>query len=180
MKDNGNKLSHKFQQASFLASFCILFALWLLLSGHYDLFHISLGVICSALVAYFSHDLLFPEFQWRRNTGVAFRFICYIPWLFYQIILANIHVAKRALHPRMPIDPAIIQFKTKLSSDLALSTLANSITLTPGTITVDIRDGKYFVHALTNEVAESLLSGEMENKVASIYREGDSSGSGDC
>ena len=81
-----------------------------------------------------------------------------------------------ALHPRMPIDPSIIQFETKLSSDIALSTLANSITLTPGTITIDIRDGKYFVHALTRVVADDLLSGEMENRVAYIYTEGDISG----
>ncbi|MBW2148729.1 MAG: Na+/H+ antiporter subunit E [Deltaproteobacteria bacterium] len=173
MKNTGDRSSPTFQKSSFSAAFCILFALWLVLSGHYDLFHITLGVICSALVAYFSHDLLFPVFRWGRNTGVAFRFMRYLPWLFYQILLANVHVAKRALHPRMPIDPAVIQFKTRLSSDLALSTLANSITLTPGTITVDIREGKYFVHALTREVAEDLLSGEMENRVAAIYHEGE-------
>jgi len=173
MRTNNNKSSRIFKPAAFLATFIILFALWLVLSGHFDLFHTTLGVICCALVAYLSHDLLFPDFQLGTAAGIAFRFTGYIPWLFYQIILANIHVAKRALHPRMPIDPAIIQFRTKLSSDLALSTLANSITLTPGTITVDIRDGSYFVHALTRKVADDLLSGEMENRVAFIYHEGD-------
>jgi len=176
MSSERKKSSPAFHPAAFLATFSILFVLWLIMSGHFDLFHISLGVICSALVAYLSHDLLFQDFHCGRSAGVALRFMGYIPWLLYQIVLANIHVAKMALHPRMPIDPAIIQFETRLTSDLALSTLANSITLTPGTITVDIRDGKYFVHALTRVVADDLLSGEMENRVAYIYTEGDISG----
>jgi multicomponent Na+:H+ antiporter subunit E len=71
----------------------------------------------------------------------------------------------------MPINPGIVEFKTKLKSGLAMTTLANSITLTPGTITIDIRDGKYYVHALTKKVTDDLLSGEMENRVASIYDE---------
>jgi multicomponent Na+:H+ antiporter subunit E len=76
------------------------------------------------------------------------------------------------LHPKMPINPRIVEFDSKLESNLAFTTLANSITLTPGTITVDIREGKYFVHALTDKVADDLLSGDMENRVAAIYSEG--------
>jgi multicomponent Na+:H+ antiporter subunit E len=114
---------------------------------------------------------LFPAFQWGGNFKIFFRFMAYLPWLFYQIILSNLHVARMVLHPRMPIDPGIIEFKTKLKSSISQTTLANSITLTPGTITVDIRDGKYYVHALTKKVAADVLSGEMENRVASIYDE---------
>ena len=163
--------SHKLNPSAFLATFIILLALWLVLSGHYDAFHITLGLICCALVSFFSHDLLFPAFHWGRNLTILFRFTAYLPWLFYQIILSNLHVARMVLHPQMPIDPAIIEFKTKLKSSISQTTLANSITLTPGTITVDIRDGKYYVHALTKKVAADVLSGEMENRVASIYDE---------
>jgi multicomponent Na+:H+ antiporter subunit E len=163
--------SHKLNPSAFLATFIILLALWLVLSGHYDAFHVTLGLICCALVSFFSYDLLFPAFQWGRNLAILFRFMAYLPWLFYQIILSNLHVARMVLHPQMPIDPAIVEFKTKLKSSLSQTTLANSITLTPGTITVDIRDGKYYVHALTKKVAADLLSGEMENRVASIYDE---------
>ena len=173
MRETGSKKPPaRFHPAAFVATFSILLVLWLVLSGHYDAFHISLGLICCALVAYLSHDLLFPQFGWGRSFEVFFRFLGYLPWLFYQIILANLHVAKMVLHPRMPIDPAIIEFETKLHSGLAQTTLGNSITLTPGTITVDIREGKYYVHALTKKVAHDLLSGEMENRVASIYGEG--------
>jgi multicomponent Na+:H+ antiporter subunit E len=174
MKSNRIKSSSTFQPAAFLATFSILFPLWLVMSGMFDRFHISAGVICCALVAFLSHDLLFPRFQLGEAVGIAYRFTRYIPWLFYQIILANIHVATIALKPQMPLDPSIIQFKPKLTKDLALVTLSNSITLTPGTITMDIRDGTYFVHSIDPAVAEDLLSGkEMETRVAFIYQDGE-------
>jgi len=75
------------------------------------------------------------------------------------------------LHPKMPIDPRIIEFRTKLKSELAVTTMGTSITLTPGTITADVSDGKFCVHALTQKVTDDLLSGEMENRIAAIYRE---------
>jgi multicomponent Na+:H+ antiporter subunit E len=89
----------------------------------------------------------------------------------YQIIIANIDVAKRALSPSMPIDPRIITFKTILRSDVARTTLANSITLTPGTVTVDIIDDVFYVHAIAKGPADDLLEGIMERKVAHIFME---------
>ena len=99
--------------------------------------------------------------------------MCYIPWLIYQIVLAAIHVTSLALHPRMidRIDPKIIRFNTKLKKDIALVTFANSITLTPGTITVRIVDGEYYVHAISKKVADE-LPGEMERRIARAYKEG--------
>jgi len=155
---------------SFLITFIHLYVFWILLSGHFDIFHLSLGVICCALVAYGTHDLVFEGLPIDMHTEVI-RFIKYLPWLVYQIILANIHVAYLALSPKMPIEPRIIKIKTKLKRDLALVTFANSITLTPGTITVDIKEGVYDVHALSEKVSEDLLSGEMENRVAHIFME---------
>lgn len=149
-----------------------MFMFWILLSGFFDKMHLSLGIICSAIIAFFSHDLLIPSVE-SVNMALkkAVNFIRYIPWIIYQIVLANIDVAYRILHPKMPIDPKIITFKTKLRSDLSLTTLANSITLTPGTITVDIKDGIYYVHAVATKPADDLLSGEMENRVANVYME---------
>jgi multicomponent Na+:H+ antiporter subunit E len=139
----------------------------------FDAWHLSLGVISCIIVTYISHDLLFEreKFQ-KKDITETIRFIKYIPWLIYQIVLANVHVAKVALHPRMNdlIDPHIIRFKTKLKRDISLVTFANSITLTPGTITILIRDGYYFVHALDMKVAGD-LPGEMEERVAHIFME---------
>jgi multicomponent Na+:H+ antiporter subunit E len=117
-----------------------------------------------------SHDLMFEQKRFAgRHAGQTLRFVGYVPWLLYQILLSNIHVAYLVLSPRPPIDPKIIKFKAKLKKDISLAVFANSITLTPGTITADIVDGEYHVHALSRKVADDLLSGEMEDKVARIF-----------
>ena len=142
------------------------------MSGFFDYFHLSLGIISCAIVAHASHDLLFRDIRAKNRHIEVIRFIKYLPWLFYQIVLANIHIAYLALHPRMPklIDPHIIRFKTKLKKDLSLVTFANSITLTPGTITILIKEGHYYVHAIDRFVAES-LPGDMEKRVGHIFME---------
>ena len=127
----------------FLVTFVILFTFWLLLSSFFDALHLIAGMLCSLLAALISYKLLRPG----KNIVTLARFILYIPWLIYQIILANFDVAYRTLHPDMPIDPEIIQFKSFLKSGIALTTLANSITLTPGTLTVDLTDDGYlYIH----------------------------------
>ncbi len=163
----------KTSRLNFLGTFFILFGVWAILSGHFDAFHLSLGVICCGLIAHMSYDLLFANVRFVDMRTIAKRFIAYVPWLLYQIVLANIHVASLALNPKMPIDPKIITFKTKLESDVSWVTMANSITLTPGTITADIKEGEFFVHALSKKVADDLNTGEMEDRVAHIYMEAD-------
>jgi multicomponent Na+:H+ antiporter subunit E len=155
----------KGDKRSIFLTFIILFSFWILLSGIFEGMDLLLGMICSIIVALVSHDLWHIKSVPLRKI---FRFIAYIPWLAYKIILANLDVAYRVLHPKMPIDPRIIEFKTEFDGDLALTTLANSITLTPGTITVDIKDGVYSVHALTTKAADELLEGKMQRKVAHI------------
>lgn len=158
---------------NFVGTSVILFAFWLLLSGKFDAFHLALGVICSLLVAYLFHDLLFANVRVGDMRTVVVRFLAYIPWLFSQIVLSNIHVALLVIKRKMPIDPQVVTFKTKLETDISQVTLANSITLTPGTVTMDIRDGVYYVHALSQKVADGLRAGDMEDRVAHIYMEAD-------
>lgn len=152
--------------------FIVLYLHWILWSGKFDVFHLSLGVISCALVTFMSHNLYIQSKKVSpRIIKEAFRFIKYIPWLLYQIVLSNMHVASLVLSPKMPIDPKIVRFKTKLKSELSLATFANSITLTPGTITADIVEGEFYVHALSKKVADDLMTGEMEDKVAHIFEE---------
>ena len=158
---------------NFVGSAVILFVFWMLLSGQFDAFHLTLGAVCCTIVAYLFHDLMFANVRVGDMRVVAARFIAYIPWLIQQIVLANIHVAYVVLRPSMPIDPQIVTFKTKLETDISSITLANSITLTPGTITMDIRDGVYCVHALDQKVADNLNAGDMEDRVAHIFMEAD-------
>lgn len=163
----------KSEVLSFLATFALLFfPFWIPLSGFFDVFHLSIGVGCCALVAYISHDLLFVNVRVGDMRTIVKRFFAYIPWLIYQIYLASVHVLKIVFKPKMPINPQIIRFKTKLQTDISVVTFANSITLTPGTITVDIKDGEFYVHAIDEEVAYDLLyGGEMEDRVAHVYME---------
>jgi Multisubunit Na+/H+ antiporter, MnhE subunit len=158
---------------NFVVTFFMLFVFWMLLSGKYDSFHLTLGAICSIIIAYLTHELLFANVRVGDTRLIVQRFITYIPWLVYQIILSNIHVAYLALSPKMPIAPQILRFSTKLESDISWVTLANSITLTPGTITMDIREGEFFVHALSKKVADDLNTGEMEDRIAHIFMEAD-------
>lgn len=159
----------------FILTFFIMFVLWILLSGKFDAFHLSLGIISCVLVAYFSADLLFetPSIKVTRLTGSWIRFVRYIPWLLYQIFLANLHVLYLTFHPKMMdlIDPQIIKFRSRLRSDLSRVTFANSITLTPGTITVYVTlDGNFSVHAIDKKSREG-LPGEMEARIAKAFGE---------
>lgn len=157
----------------YIVTFLILFVNWLIWSGMFDSFHVSLGVISCGIVTFMSHDLFFGSGKFHFGHVTEFiRFVLYIPWLLYQIILSNIHVAYLVLHPKMLIEPSMITFETILKKDISIVTFANSITLTPGTITIDIKDGKYFViHCISRKVADDLLSGEMERKIARIFGE---------
>ncbi|MDI6788140.1 MAG: Na+/H+ antiporter subunit E [Planctomycetota bacterium] len=166
----------------YLIQSAIFFLFWLLLSGHFDSFHIISGLGCSILVAYISGDLLFGKSSVKNRLVEIIRFLTYIPWLLWQIVLANFYVAYLVLHPRMPINPQISRFKTPFKKDSTKTTLANSITLTPGTITVlvtTVQPGQegggagteYYVHALNKRLAEDVLSGPMIRKVASIWGE---------
>lgn len=159
--------------ASFFITFFIMFALWLLLSGKFDLFHISLGVISCVIISFLSGDLLLPSPRLATIPGIWFRFIKYIPWLLYQVLVANIHVMYLVFHPRMKelIDPRIMKFKSRLKSDISLVTLANSITLTPGTITVYISIyGNVTFHVIDIESGKT-LPWIMEARIAEVFDE---------
>ena len=150
-----------------------MFAMWLVFSGRFDAFHLILGVISCGIVAVLSGDLLFPIHPDRGLPFVWLRFAGYIPWLLYQIFLANLHVMYLVFHPRMRelIDPKIIEFDSKLTSDVARTTFANSITLTPGTITVHVSAaGKFSVHCIDTESGKP-LPGKMEAKIAKVFGE---------
>ncbi|HIM52476.1 MAG TPA: protein MnhE, partial [Acidobacteria bacterium] len=120
-----------------LVVFLILFAVWLVFSGHFDALHLALGLACSALVAVLSSELLLPQTPSFRTAVTTWRVLRYLPWLLYQIVLANLHVVYLVWRPGQ-LRPQIVQFRTGLTSDLARVVLGNSITLTPGTITMDI------------------------------------------
>ncbi|MCL0104083.1 Na+/H+ antiporter subunit E [Dehalococcoidia bacterium] len=153
-------------------TFILLFGFWLLLSGQMDIMHLGLGLVCSLLVALFSHDLLIRDSGGiLRPLVILIRFIPYLGWLVFHIIIANINVARRVIDPKMPILPGIIKFRSNLKSDVAQTTLANSITLTPGTMTVDVVGGDFYIHCLAIEDEEKILDIErkFERQVERLF-----------
>ena len=153
--------------------FLLLLATWAVFSGKFDTFHLGLGALSSLIVTWLSQDLLFKN----REKGLAgrlveaTRFLAYAFWLLWQIILANVHVFKLAMtkEGEKEMSPRVMKFKTKLKTDFAKFVYANSITLTPGTITIQINGNEYLVHAISETVAKDLLTGEMERRVAAVF-----------
>ncbi|MFP3980314.1 MAG: Na+/H+ antiporter subunit E [Desulfobacterales bacterium] len=152
-------------------TFLVCFATWIVLSGRFDLFHLLLGVIASCIVSTISADILFPVHEFRQLPKMSARFILYLPWLLYKVFQANLNILYLTFHPRMHerIDPQIITFQSRVKGNMALLIFANSITLTPGTVTVHVSVlGKYTVHAIDGKSAEA-LPGRMEQKVEQIF-----------
>ncbi len=165
-----------------LATFIIMFICWILLSGKFDLFHLALGVFSCLIVTILSDDLIFQERRKGFGTRLqeTYRFVWYCGWLLYQILLANFHVIGLAISPRRMekiLDPHIFTFTTSLQSDFAKFVLANSITLTPGTVTIRIHQNIFYIHAISHKAAGDLIENdsmsEMEKRVAWVFESGD-------
>ena len=167
------KVDNGFRLVPFAVTFAVMMTTWVALSGKLDIFHLSLGVISCVIVSLFSSDLLITATTFKGMPGLWLRFFLYLPWLIKEIVLANLHLLKLVFHPRLldEINPKLIQFRSRMGDDMGLVTFANSITLTPGTITVSLSVfGDYVVHAIDDASAEP-LPGEMEKRVATVFGE---------
>ena len=102
---------------------------------------------------------------------MAGRAILYVPWLLLAIFRSNIDVASRILNPRLPVSPTLIRTRATQKTALGKVIYANSITLTPGTVSVDVEDDVVLVHALSRESAEELADGEMDRRVTALEGE---------
>ena len=141
-----------------------LSAFWLLMSGHYTPLILFLGAISVGFVLYLtkrmdSLDEDTFEFELKR------RHFSYWSWLAKEIFKANLDVAKVILAPNMKLSPRILRVPTSQSSELGTVIYANSITLTPGTVSVDIEGDEIIVHALTQELMDGLTEGDMDKRV---------------
>ncbi len=145
----------------------VLYANWLLFSGHYDRLLLSLG-FASTLVAV--AIALRMELVDRETYPLLLKLkaLLYWPWLAGEVIKANLDVARRILSPSLPISPTVFSFKASQRTDLGRVTFANSITLTPGTVSIDLEGDTIEVHALTEEAAQTLREGEMDRRVTEM------------
>ena len=153
--------------------FCVfVFVTWLLWSGHYSFYHtlvLAMGLLSCAFVVYLSSCLDIVDEE-GLPIHLARHLILYIPWLLWAIFKANIDVAKRILNPGLPIAPRIVRVTGTQKTDLCRVIFANSITLTPGTVSLDLDEEDIVVHALTEEAADDVQSGDMDRRVTALER----------
>lgn len=153
--------------------FFLIFAVWLILNGRVTVEICIFGVVISAALIFFM--CRFMDYSLRKEWLL----FCLIPWLLRyfwvlieEIVKANMCVLKLILSPKLQPEPALVYFETGLTSGTARTLLANSITLTPGTITISVEENRFCVHCLDRELAEGMensvfvkLLEEMEGKV---------------
>ena len=147
-----------------------LFAVWLLLSGHYTALLLLVGVLCTLFVV-----LLATRVELVDHEVVLVllkpRSLLYWLWLGREIIKSNIDVTRRILDPRLGISPRVIRVKATQHTELGRVTYANSITLVPGTVAMSVDEDEITVHALTRDVAEDLQRGEMDRRITDMERD---------
>ena len=144
-----------------------LFVLWLLLSGHYEPFTTILGALSCAFVVWIAHRMDVVDRE-AHPIHLSWRILVYWPWLLWEIVKANIDTARIILTPRLPIRPRVIEVTATQSDEVGLTIYGNSITLTPGTVTIDIIGDQMEVHSLADVFAEGLESGEMDRRVTAL------------
>ena len=151
---------------SAVALFAILLAVWLLNSGHYTTMLVSIGVACCALVVLLARRMGIVD---REGVPVHLipRAFVYVPWLVKEVVKSNLDVARRILTParKLDISPMLFDVTTSQHSDLGRVLYANSITLTPGTVSIQVYGNRITVHAIAEDVADDLAEGDMDRHV---------------
>ncbi len=142
-----------------------LFAFWLALSGHYTPMLITAGAGCAALSVYAAAriKIVDPEGHPVHLLGSA---VTYYPWLIVEIVKSAWSVTKIILNPALPISPTLTVVNASQKTSSGVATYANSITLTPGTITVGVAGKELTVHALVEAGARDLEAGGMDARVS--------------
>jgi multicomponent Na+:H+ antiporter subunit E len=143
----------------------LLTGIWYLLSGKFDVLHFGTGVLTALVIAALYRPVE-DGTDWRAG-----RFLAYVPWLIGQIVMSNLRVARIVLMPKMPISPTFVRLRPQVAGPRALTLLGSSITLTPGTLTVDIGRDEVFVHALDAASAQDVRDRVIERRVGEVFLE---------
>ncbi|MFD1597630.1 monovalent cation/H+ antiporter subunit E [Halobellus rarus] len=153
-----------------IATFGVAFAFYLLVAGSFTPFNLATGGLTAGLAAIiFSNVTFVTSPALGRSTLRVLRMGLFVPYLVWEIVKANVVIAYIILHPDLPIDPEMRRFRAAVWGGLPVTTLANSITLTPGTLSVDIdRDGLQ-IHTLTGDARDDLAAGGLERAVRFVF-----------
>lgn len=158
----------------FLFSWILFFAIWLAFTTTFEIQEVVAGALITLVIAIFTFSIFTSKglafFQPKRLVKIIIYFFVFLR----ELIKANLNVARLVLHPRLPIKPGIVKFQTNLHSDMAKMILANSITLTPGTLSVDIVDNIFYIHwievsSADPEIAHKEIAGQFEKLLKEIF-----------
>ena len=158
----------------YFATFIVLFVTYLLLAG-FTLYEMALGAIVSAVLTLILVKLVNFEIDILLPIKLVKFIVMYLPVFVWKLILSNLDVARRVLSPKIPLNPGIVKVPTSLKGDFGKLTLANSITLTPGTLSIDIEDDYLYIHTVdvkgkSEQENQKLISGPFEKILGGIFK----------
>lgn len=150
-----------------IATFLLLFAVWMLWSGHTEPLLVGLGLASCLLVVLISARMgVLDEDAFAYD--LVLRLFAYIPWVMWQVVKTNFDLAKLILSPSLPIQPKLVRIRVSQRTALGQAIHANTITLTPGTVTLDARGGTFLVHALTPDAISPEGAAELDARVTRL------------
>ena len=158
----------------FFSTLIIYFIFWLAYTSSFATEELLIGIVIAALLSLFTYK----SFSQIKSDNNIFKritsFITYIPIFIIEIVKANIDVARRVINPNLPINPGIVKINTDLKSDYAKLFLANSITLTPGTLTMDVKDENLYIHwidvvSTNKDEQKEQIAGKFEDTLGGIF-----------
>ncbi|MDI6901915.1 MAG: Na+/H+ antiporter subunit E [Anaerosomatales bacterium] len=148
-----------------------LYVFWLVLTGSFAPIDLLVGLLLSAALGVWATRTLWAEDAPTLSLRQAGRLFVYVLWLIKEIVVAAVYVAEKVLDPRMPIEPLVLSHRCSFTRDVSRVAFANSITLTPGTLTVDVADDVFTIHCLAETFADSIASGALERRIAAVFEE---------
>jgi multicomponent Na+:H+ antiporter subunit E len=151
----------------YLQVLLIVSLFWLVLSGHFTLLLLSFGLLSALIVTWFVRGM--DRADGVPNTlRIGPRLLRYLAWLAWEVVLANVDLVRRIWDPALPVRPTWQRLDTRVSTPLEKTIYANSITLTPGTLTTDVQEDHFMVHSLSPEGLEELRKGDMERRIREL------------
>jgi multicomponent Na+:H+ antiporter subunit E len=155
--------------ARVLAASAAVFAFWLVITASLAPADLVLGALLSLLLGGWSAHFLWAGSTPELSVRQLFALLCYLVQFSGQVFLSALHVAHVVVDPRLPIRPRLIVCRTRLQRDVARIAFAHSVSLTPGTLTVDMDGGTFLVHCLDEESAARIQSGALERQIAQVF-----------
>jgi multicomponent Na+:H+ antiporter subunit E len=144
--------------------FVLFYAFWILMSGFFTPFLLGAGAAAAAAVVWFARRMDVADRE-GHPVHLGWSALGYWPWLAKEILKSALDVSKVILDPRLPASPTVVRFKPRQKTVVGLVTHANSITLTPGTLSVDVGEDQFVVHGLTRESAQAAVDSDMDQRV---------------